>query len=208
MSERRPAAFVDRDGTLIVDVNYISRPADVALLPGAAAALRRLNEAGVPVIVVTNQSGIARGLFDEAAYESVRARLAELLAAEGARIDASYHCPHGPDDGCRCRKPGPELYERAIADHGLDGARSFFVGDRLRDVQPARTFGGRGILVPSAASSAPSRRVMAANCASVTRPRAIPDWFVTTTASQPPSLSRRTASVVPGMSRTRAGSFR
>ena len=154
MSDRRAAAFVDRDGTLIVDVNYISRPADVALIPGAAAALRRLNEAGVPVVVVTNQSGIARGMFDEAAYESVRARLDELLATEGAHVDATYHCPHGPEDGCRCRKPGPELYERAIAEHGLDGARSFYVGDRLRDVLPARTFGGRGILVPSADTSA------------------------------------------------------
>lgn len=146
----RAAAFLDRDGTLIVDVSYVSRPADVALIPGAACAVKRLNEAGVPVVVVTNQSGIARGMFDEAAYESVRARLEELFAAEGAKIDATYHCPHGPDDGCRCRKPGPELYERAMAEHGLDGARSFFVGDRMRDVLPARTFGGRGVLVPSA----------------------------------------------------------
>lgn len=150
MSERRAAAFVDRDGTLIADVHYVSRPQDVVLIPGAAAALRRLNDAGVPVIVVTNQSGIARGMFDEAAYERVRVRIDELLAAEGARLDATYHCPHGPDDACRCRKPGPELYERAIADHALDGARSFFVGDRMRDVLPARTFGGRGVLVPSA----------------------------------------------------------
>ena len=154
MSERRAAAFVDRDGTLILDVHYISRPADVVLMPGAAAALRRLNEAGVPVIVVTNQSGIARGMFDEQAYESVRARLDQLLAAEGARIDATYHCPHGPDEGCRCRTPGPELFERAIAEHALDGARSFFVGDRLRDILPARTFGGRGVLVPSSDTSA------------------------------------------------------
>lgn len=153
MSERRAAAFVDRDGTLIVDVHYISRAADVALIPGAAAALRRLNDAGVPVVVVTNQSGIARGVFDEGAYATVWARAEELLASEGARVDATYHCPHGPDDGCRCRKPGPELYERAIAEHTLDGARSFFVGDRLRDVLAARSFGGRGVLVPSADTS-------------------------------------------------------
>ena len=146
----RPAAFLDRDGTLMVDASYVSRAAEVVLIPGTAAAVKRLNEAGVPVVVVTNQSGIGRGMFDEAAYESVRARLGELLSAEGARIDATYHCPHAPDDQCRCRKPGPGMYERAIAEHGLDGARSFFVGDRIRDVLPARTFGGRGVLVPSA----------------------------------------------------------
>ncbi|MFL5577918.1 MAG: D-glycero-alpha-D-manno-heptose-1,7-bisphosphate 7-phosphatase [Gemmatimonadaceae bacterium] len=149
-SPPRPAVFLDRDGTLIDDVHYISRAEDVRLLPGAAAAVRRLNEAGVPVIVITNQSGIARGIVTPAAYEAVHARLAELLAAEGARLDATYFCPHGPDDGCRCRKPGIELYERAIAEHRLDGARAFFVGDRLRDLQPARAFGGGGVLVPSA----------------------------------------------------------
>jgi histidinol-phosphate phosphatase family protein len=149
----RPAVFLDRDGTLIEDVHYIGRAEDVRLLPGAGAAVRRLNEAGVPVVVVTNQSGIARGMVTPEAYEAVRARLETLLASEGARIDATYFCPHGPDDGCRCRKPGTALYERAIAEHRLDGARSFFVGDRLRDLQPARSFGGAGVLVPSADTS-------------------------------------------------------
>lgn len=148
-SPPRPAVFMDRDGTLIADVHYIARPEDVRLLAGAASAVRRLNEAGVPVVVITNQSGIARGIVTPAAYEAVRARLEELLASEGARVDATYFCPHGPDEACRCRKPGTELYERAIADHRLDGARSFFVGDRLRDLQPARVFGGAGVLVPS-----------------------------------------------------------
>jgi D-glycero-D-manno-heptose 1,7-bisphosphate phosphatase len=149
----RPAVFLDRDGTLIEDVHYISRAEDVRLLPGAGAAVRRLNEAGIPVVVVTNQSGIARGIVTPEAYEAVRARFEALLAAEGARLDATYHCPHGPDDGCACRKPRTALYERAITDLGLDGARSFFVGDRLRDLQPARAFGGGGILVPSADTS-------------------------------------------------------
>ena len=150
MNAARPAVFLDRDGTLIDDVHYISRPEDVRLIPGAAAAVRRLNGAGVPVVVVTNQSGLGRGMMDEGAYVAVRARLDELLHDEGARLDATYHCPHRPEDGCGCRKPGVELYERAVADHGLDAARSFFVGDRLRDVLPARSLGGRGILVPSA----------------------------------------------------------
>jgi histidinol-phosphate phosphatase family protein len=149
VTDARRAAFLDRDGTIIVDVDYPSRPEDVELLPGAAAVIRRLNEHGVPAVVVTNQSGIARGLFDEAAYERVRARLDALLAAEGARLDASYHCPHHPDFGspCDCRKPGTALHERAARELRLDATRSLYVGDRLRDVLPAQRLGGRGILV-------------------------------------------------------------
>ena len=148
----RRAAFLDRDGTLIRDVHYIGRPEQVALLSGAARAVRRLNDAGVTVVVVTNQSGIARGLVTPEGYMKVKARLDELLAAEGARIDATYFCPHHPDvtGPCDCRKPGIALYERAVRDLGLDASRSAFVGDRFRDVAPARHFGGAGILVPSA----------------------------------------------------------
>jgi D-glycero-D-manno-heptose 1,7-bisphosphate phosphatase len=147
----RPAVFLDRDGTLIDDVHYIARPELVVLRPGAAAAVRRLNERGWPVVVVTNQSGIARGLISEAAYEAVRKRIDALLAAEGARLDATYHCPHHPDIGgaCDCRKPGVALFAQAAREHGLDASRSVFVGDRWRDVAPALRFGGRGILVPS-----------------------------------------------------------
>lgn len=162
MTAFRPAAFLDRDGTIIVDVDYPSRPEDVRLLPGAAAAVRRLNERGIPTVVVTNQSGIARGLFDEAAYQRVRARLDEMLAAEGARLDASYHCPHHPDFdiACACRKPGTELYERAARDLALDPRRSLFVGDRLRDVLPTLTLGGRGMLV-TGPSTPPADRARA-----------------------------------------------
>ena len=151
----RPAAFLDRDGTIIEDVAYLARPDDLRLLPGAADAVRRLNDAGLAVVVVTNQSAIARGLLDEATYERVRARLDEMLAeAAGARLDATYHCPHHPDFdvACACRKPGTALYERAARDLALDPARSLFVGDRLRDVLPARAFGGRGILIAGPAT--------------------------------------------------------
>ncbi|HEX6059338.1 MAG TPA: HAD family hydrolase [Gemmatimonadaceae bacterium] len=149
MTPPRPAAFLDRDGTIIVDVDYPSRPEQVRLLPGAAAAVRRLNECGIPAIVVTNQSGIARGFVTESDYERVRARLDELLADEGARLDASYHCPHHPDFdvACDCRKPGTGMHERAARELGLDLARSLYVGDRLRDLLPAAALGGRGILV-------------------------------------------------------------
>jgi D-glycero-D-manno-heptose 1,7-bisphosphate phosphatase len=145
----RPAAFLDRDGTIIRDANYIRDPADVELLPGVATALRDLSERGVAVIVVTNQSGIARGLFTAGDYEAVRQRLDALLAAQGARIDATYVCPHYPDvtGPCECRKPGLALYRKAIRDHHLDPARSVYVGDRWRDVAPALVLGGLPILL-------------------------------------------------------------
>lgn len=148
---RQGAVFLDRDGTLIRDVNFIGRPEQVALVAGAAGAVRRLNDAGIPAIVVTNQSGIARGYFSETDYERVRARLESLLAADGARVDATYVCPHYPEISgpCECRKPGTLLYRRAAADHDLDLGTSWYVGDKLRDVLPAQTLGGRGILVPS-----------------------------------------------------------
>jgi len=145
----RPAAFLDRDGTIIRDSNYLRDPADIVLLPNAAAAIRKLNERDIAVIVVTNQSGIARGLLNHNDYQAVRARLDDMLRASGARIDASYMCPHHPDVSgpCECRKPGVGLYRRAIAEQDLDGARSLYVGDRWRDVAPAATFGGIGIML-------------------------------------------------------------
>jgi histidinol-phosphate phosphatase family protein len=145
----RVAAFLDRDGTIIRDASYVRDPADVELLPGAADAIRRLNERNIPVIVVTNQSGIARGLLDAHDYERVRSRTNELVAAEGGHIDATYMCPHYPEitGPCDCRKPGLLLYLQAITEHGLDPRRSLFVGDRWRDVGPAAALGGRGILL-------------------------------------------------------------
>ena len=145
----RPAAFLDRDGTIIRDTEYLRDPEQVELLPGAAAAIRRLNEAGWPVIVVTNQSGIARGLLTEQDYERVRMRVDKLIAEEGAKINASYHCPHHPDitGPCDCRKPGVKLYNDAAAAHDLDTKRSWYVGDRLRDVAPGDHFGGRSVML-------------------------------------------------------------
>jgi histidinol-phosphate phosphatase family protein len=147
----RGAAFLDRDGTIIVDARYARDPDAVQLIPGAGAAIRRLNDARWPVIVITNQSGIARGLLTHEDYEAVRERMDELLRSEGARIDASYMCPHHPDftGACECRKPGTLLFRRAAGDHALDLRASWFIGDKLRDVSPARAFGGTGILVAS-----------------------------------------------------------
>jgi histidinol-phosphate phosphatase family protein len=148
MSER-PAAFLDRDGTIIRDAAYVRDPMDVVLLPGVAAAVRRLNDAKIPVIVVTNQSGIARGFLTVDDYERVRRRIDALLGATGARVDATYMCPHFPEitGPCECRKPGLKLYRDAAADHSLDTARSLFVGDRWRDVAPAAALGGRAIML-------------------------------------------------------------
>lgn len=150
MPERRHGAvFLDRDGTIIADTGYLHRPENVHLLPGAAAAIRRLNEAGWRVVVVSNQSGIARGRYAEQDYRAVEHRLAELLSAEQARIDASFLCPHHPQftGPCECRKPGTKLFRDAAAQLGLDLTRSWFVGDRAGDVTPARALGGRGVLV-------------------------------------------------------------
>ena len=144
-----PAVFLDRDGTIISDLGYLRDPALVVMLHGAGPAIAKLNHAGLPVIVVTNQSGISRGLLTDAEYRSVAARLDQLLLPFGARIDATYHCPHAPErDGpCGCRKPGLLLFERAAGEHRIDLASSWWVGDRLSDVLPAEAVGGTGVLV-------------------------------------------------------------
>lgn len=149
MSGARPAAFLDRDGTILVETNYLADPASAELIPGAAAALRRLQDAGFALVVVTNQSGIARGLYGERDYRLVDEHMRGLLRARGVEIDASYHCPHHPDytGACDCRKPAPGLFLRAIRDLDLDAGRSWLIGDRLRDLEPAATLGARAILV-------------------------------------------------------------
>lgn len=151
MSELRRVAFLDRDGTLIRDHHYPRDPDLVELLPGVPEALKRLVAAGYALVVITNQSGIARGLLTEADYALVRGRLDALLAAEGVVLDASYHCPHettisGP---CECRKPGSGLHRQAAREMGLDLRQAVSVGDRWRDVAPALELGFRGWLVPS-----------------------------------------------------------
>jgi D-glycero-D-manno-heptose 1,7-bisphosphate phosphatase len=145
----RGAVFLDRDGTIVHDPGFLRDPDAVRLLDGAAGAIRRLNDAGWLVVTISNQSGIARGLYTEADYHAVQRRLEELLAADGARIDASFFCPHHPEvtGPCDCRKPGAKLFQDARLALGVDFARSWFVGDRLSDVAPARTLGGRGLLV-------------------------------------------------------------
>lgn len=135
----RPAVFLDRDGTLIVEKHYLHDPAGVELLPGAAEGLRRMAGLGLRLVLVSNQSGVGRGYFGRDAVERVHGRLIELLAAQGVRLDALYICPHAPaKDGagepCGCRKPLPGLILRASSDLGLDPAQSFVIGDKPCDV--------------------------------------------------------------------------
>lgn len=136
------AFFLDRDGTINRDTGYIGTPEEVELLPGAAEAIRNINQAGYLVIVISNQSGVARGYFDIAAVNRVNMRLNELLNKHGAHIDDFYCCPHLKNGvvpeytkDCECRKPKLELFRRAIADHDLAPSQCFACGDKLRDVQ-------------------------------------------------------------------------
>jgi D,D-heptose 1,7-bisphosphate phosphatase len=145
----RPAAFLDRDGTVVRDAHYLADPDRVELIPGAASAIRRLADSGLAVVLVTNQSGIDRGLYSDAQYHAVAARVDELLRAGGAAVDGTYYCPHHPDHSgpCDCRKPATGLYRRAAREHGIDLPASYYVGDKLTDVLPAVALGGQGILV-------------------------------------------------------------
>jgi histidinol-phosphate phosphatase family protein len=136
--------FLDRDGTLVRDTGYPHRDGDYELLPGVPAALRRLADAGFRLAIVTNQSGIGRGLFGEADFERFQARLLADLAAERVRIERTYHCPHRPDAACACRKPSPGLLWRARDELGADLAASWVIGDGDGDVGLAARAGCRG----------------------------------------------------------------
>jgi histidinol-phosphate phosphatase family protein len=136
--------FLDRDGTLVRDVGYPHRDEDYALLPGVVTGLRRLARAGFRLAIVTNQSGIGRGMFGEREFRRFQDRLLADLAAAGLHIEATYHCPHRPDEGCACRKPAPGLLQRAAAELDADLARSWVIGDSERDVELAQRAGCRG----------------------------------------------------------------
>jgi D-glycero-D-manno-heptose 1,7-bisphosphate phosphatase len=143
----RPAIFLDRDGTIAEEVGYLNHASRFRMFPFAAAAVRRLNEAGLPVVVVTNQSGVRRGYFPESLVHTVNELMTQQLAAAGARIDAIYYCPHMSADTCNCRKPKTGMLVQAAREHSLDLHRSFVVGDRYRDVELAHNAQSRSILV-------------------------------------------------------------
>ena len=137
----RRALFVDRDGTLNPDLHYLKDSDRLELFRGVGSALRLVRERGDLVVCVTNQSGIDRGLYTPEDVQRIHQRLNELLGRAGARVDAFYFCPHAPERGCACRKPGTELFERARADLGLDLGASAFIGDRLVDIEAGRRLG-------------------------------------------------------------------
>ncbi len=150
----RPAVFVDRDGTLSVESEWVRRGVDLILVPGAVQGLIELARAGFFLVLATNQSAIARGIITPAELAAIHAHLADVLAAQGARFDAWYHCPHHPTEGlrewkrdCECRKPRPGMMLQAAREHGLDLGRSFTVGDAARDLEAGWHAGTRGVLV-------------------------------------------------------------
>jgi histidinol-phosphate phosphatase family protein len=141
------AVFLDRDGTIVVERGYLADAEGLELLPGAAHGLRQLRAAGWALVVVSNQSGVGRGLFPLARVHELMARLRIVLRREGVELDGIYFCPHRPEEGCACRKPGTRLLERAAADHRLRLRASVMVGDKLLDVETGQRAGGRGVLV-------------------------------------------------------------
>jgi histidinol-phosphate phosphatase family protein len=140
------AVFLDRDGTVIVDRGYLADPDGVVLVPEVAEALRRLHAAGFGLIFITNQSGIGRGLMTQEQSDSVHARTLAVLAGEGVPITGSYICPHAPWDHCSCRKPSVVLLQQAAAEHGVDFAQSFMVGDKKTDIDVGTAAGCRTVL--------------------------------------------------------------
>jgi len=159
----KPALFLDRDGVIIEEVDYLSHPSQVVLIPGAAQAIARANQSAIPVVVATNQAGVARGYFPEANVTLVHKHLDILLATHGAHIDRYYYCPHHPTEGiasyactCACRKPQPGMLLLAASQLGLDLRRSYLVGDKVSDLQAGMAVGCRTILVQTGYGSAHS----------------------------------------------------
>ncbi len=139
--------LLDRDGTVIVDKHYLHDPAGVELLPGAVEGLKRLQDMGFGLVLLTNQSGVGRGYFTDKDVRACNERMMELLEAEGVSFDAVYHCPHTPDDNCRCRKPEPGMMIQAAGELGFDPFEAFMIGDKSADVLLGKNTGAVAILV-------------------------------------------------------------
>jgi len=139
--------FLDRDGTIIQERGYLSDPAAIELIPGAARAIRLINRLGLPAVVVSNQSGVGRGYFPASTVEEIDRRLRLLLEQEGAFLDGIYFCPHLPDAGCPCRKPEPGMLQRAAEELRIDLPSSYMAGDKAADIEAIHRVGGKGILV-------------------------------------------------------------
>lgn len=152
------AVFIDRDGTLNDDKGYIASPDQLTLFPGVGQAVSQLNQAGMPAVLVTNQSGLARGLFSWDDLEKIHLRLCEGLHADGGVLDGLYVCPHHPDDNCHCRKPRRGLIDQASRDLGLEPRCSYVVGDKSIDMELAYNIGAVGVLVLTGPESQKARQ--------------------------------------------------
>ncbi len=159
MTVNHAAVFLDRDGTLNPDTRYLASPDAFALFPNVPEAVRQLNLAGLKVILVTNQSGIARGYFSYQDLEIIHKKLHNGLAEAKAWLDDVFVCPHHPDDECRCRKPNPGMIEQAIVRHTIDLSTSYVVGDQHLDIELAHRVGAKGILVMTGPNSQDSLAV-------------------------------------------------
>jgi histidinol-phosphate phosphatase family protein len=154
---RRDVIILDRDGTFLDDPGYLDDPAALRFLPGAGAALRCLHERGYRLVVITNQSGVGRGLFSLARLQEIHRRLTEMVEEAGSRLEGIYACPHVPDAGCDCRKPQDGLFRQAASELGFEASSAIVIGDRLSDMLLGRRVGAPAILVggdPAATAAA------------------------------------------------------
>ena len=142
-----PAVFVDRDGVIVKDLGYATKPDDLSFIENSGKAIRLLKNAGYLVVLITNQSAIGRGILTIDGLEEIHERLFELLAADGGKLDAVYFCPHHPDDGCSCRKPYPGMITQAAAEHRIDLEDSYMIGDKITDIEAGMAAGCKPILV-------------------------------------------------------------
>jgi D-glycero-D-manno-heptose 1,7-bisphosphate phosphatase len=180
----RRFALLDRDGTVVIDKVYLSDPADLEFAPGAIEGLRLMRDAGLRFILVTNQSGVARGYFDEKTLDGIHARLRAMLAGEGIDLEAIYHCPHGPWDDCRCRKPQPGLLLDAMADFCFSPDEAVLIGDSDADMGAAAAAGVKGIRVAAPDTSKNAAPDVAADFTVAAR-RAVDYFELRRTKKQP-----------------------
>ena len=142
------AVFIDRDGTINVNVHYLDKPENLHIYDGVSEGIRLLKKNDFKIIIITNQSGIGRGFFSEDVLEKIHEKLVSELNKNGAEIDAIYYCPHHPEENCTCRKPNTDLMKKAIMDFDIDIKRSYFIGDRMLDVETGFNVGCKTVLVP------------------------------------------------------------
>jgi D-glycero-D-manno-heptose 1,7-bisphosphate phosphatase len=157
----KPALLLDRDGVINEEVEYLHDPKDLVMVPGVGETIAAMNRRGVPVVVITNQAGIGRGMYEVEAYRRIGDAIAAALSTEQAKIDGWYFCPHRPDEGCACRKPRPGMLLTAARDLALDLNASVLVGDKATDLEAARAAGCRTVLVHTGYGRLEEQRLIA-----------------------------------------------